>query len=244
MQTTPSYQKPRSEKYRPEIIRLPRLTIWRRVFRRLVIGLLRILMAICTRSHVYGLENIPQHGAALSVSNHLGDADALMGIAFSKRPVDIIAKAELYDIPLFGRLLDAFGVIWVHRGRPDKRALRVALESLKKGRLVGIAPEGRESLTGALEEGTGGAAFIAIKADVPILPVTFTGTENSRVFGNLKRLRRTEVSMTIGKLFTLQPAGNTKDSVQAGTGQIMKTLAAQLPEEYRGVYQLKEDIRE
>lgn len=242
MQTTPSYQKPRSEDYRPEIIRMPRLTIWRRAFRRLVIWFLRVMVAVFTRPHITGLENIPKQGAVLSVSNHLGDVDALVGLAFSRRPVDIIAKAELYDIPLFGRLLDAYGVIWVHRGQPDRRALRVAINSLKQGRLVAIAPEGRESLTGALEEGTGGAAFIATKADVPILPVTFTGTENSRVMNNLRRFRRTDISMTIGQPFRLHPSRSTKNAVKAGTVQIMEALASQLPEEYRGVYQLKEEI--
>src|SRR4030067_146028 len=115
------------------------------------------------------------------VSNHLGDADLIVGMAYSPYEVEILSKAELYDYPILGKLMDAYGVIWVHRGQPDRRALRAALEALRQGRVVGIAPEGRESLTGSLEEGTGGAAYLALKADGPILPVTFTGTQKATV---------------------------------------------------------------
>jgi 1-acyl-sn-glycerol-3-phosphate acyltransferase len=132
--------------------------------------------------------------------------------------------------------MDAYGVIWVHRGQPDRRALRAALQGLGQGRLVTIAPEGRESLSGALEEGTRGAAYLALKAGVPVIPVTLTGTENWRVYGNLKRFRRTEMSVTVGQPFYLDVPGNQRQAQEQGTLQIMRKLAEQLPEEYRGVY--------
>jgi 1-acyl-sn-glycerol-3-phosphate acyltransferase len=124
----------------------------------------------------------------------------------------------------------------VHRGQPDRRALRAALQALEQGRIVGIAPEGRESLTGALEEGTAGAAYLALKADAPVLPVTFTGSENVRLLRNIRRLRRTPMTVTIGPLFHLDPAGDYKAAIERGTREIMMTLARQLPPEYRGVY--------
>lgn len=102
--------------------------------------------------------------------------------------------------------------------------------------MVAIAPEGRESLTGTLEQGTGGAAYLALKGDVPVIPVTFTGTENKIVFNNMKRFRRTNVSMTIGKPFQLEQLKDRRMSIQVGTEEIMKTLAQQLPPKYRGVY--------
>jgi 1-acyl-sn-glycerol-3-phosphate acyltransferase len=136
--------------------------------------------------------------------------------------------------------MGAYGVIWVHRGQPDRRALRAALQGLGEGRMVAIAPEGRESLSGALEEGTRGAAFLALKAGVPILPITLTGTENWRVYGNLKRLRRPEITITVGKPFTLDAAGDQRLALQQGTLKIMQTLADQLPQEYRGVYRSDE----
>jgi len=228
--------KPRSEQLRPELVRLPKLHPWRRLVRRLLNALMRLLVFVFTQTEVRGIENVPRDRAALFVTNHLGDADFIVGLAITPVPVDVIAKIELFDLPILGKLLDAYGVIWVHRGQPDRRAIRAALRGLAEGRIVAIAPEGRESLTGGLEEATSGAAYLALRAKVPLLPVTFTGTENATVYGNMKRLRRTKITVTIGKLFYLEEAANRKDALQRGTELIMKTLAAQLPAEYQGMY--------
>jgi 1-acyl-sn-glycerol-3-phosphate acyltransferase len=239
MQTQPSSppeSKPRSQVIHPDISRLPRLSIWRRAFRRVIIGLARLVVWMCTRPRTYGFEHIPSQGPALVVTNHLGDADLVVGLALSPVEVDAFAKAELYDFPVLGKLMDAYGVIWVHRGQPDRHALRAALDSLRQGRLVGIAPEGRESVTGALEQGTEGAAYLALMASVPVIPLTFTGTENTRIFGNLKRLRKTDVSMTIGPPFCLEELPDRQRAIEQGTQKIMSALAAQLPPKYRGMY--------
>lgn len=236
MQTMATPSKPRSEEINPEITRLPELTLWRRLFRRWMCFLLRLLVRLCLQVRVIGRENMPRQGPLLVVSNHLGDTDALVGLANTSLPVDIVAKSELYQYPILGKILDAYGVIWIHRGQPDRRALRAILNGLAAGRVIGIAPEGRESLTGGLEEGTGGAAYLAVKSKAPIFPVTFTGTENQRVFGNLRRLKRTPVTITMGPVFHLQEYSDRHEAIEQGTLQIMRVLASQLPAEYRGVY--------
>ncbi len=228
--------KPRSEVINPGITRLSKLTWGRRLLRILLHWVSKFLVFIWTRSERIGLENIPQKGPALFVANHLGDADFILGLAHAPLIVEPLTKIELYDIPVLGRLLDAYGVIWVHRGQPDRRALRAVMEAMQQKRMVAIAPEGRESLTGALEEGTDGAAYLALKTGVPIIPVTFTGTENKRVFQNMKRLKRTEMSLTIGKPFYLENLPELRASIKVGTEKIMRKLAQQLPTEYRGFY--------
>jgi 1-acyl-sn-glycerol-3-phosphate acyltransferase len=228
--------KPRSEVINPEITRLTKLTSVRRIYRSLLRWFSNLLVIIWTRVQVEGLENIPEEGPGLIVANHLGDADFVIGLAYAPLVVEPFAKIELFDIPILGKLLDAYGVIWVHRGQPDRRALRVVMEAMKQRRMVGLAPEGRESLTGELEEGTGGAAYLALKTGAPIIPVTFTGTENERVFNNMKRLKRTDVTVTIGKPFRLQRLDKLRPSIKKGTEVIMQTLAQQLPLEYRGFY--------
>lgn len=228
--------KPRAERIRPELTRLVALTPGRRLARCLLVGLARLLTWLFTRTRLIGGGNLQTHGPLIAVSNHLGDADLIIGLAKSLVPVDPLAKSELYDLPLVGMLMEAYGVIWVHRGQPDRRALRAALQGLQQGRIISLAPEGRESTTGALEEGSGGAAFLAIKTGVPIIPVTFTGTENLRIYGNIKRLRRTDVTMTVGPLFHLHDLADPKNAIHQGTRQIMSMLANQLPPEYRGIY--------
>jgi 1-acyl-sn-glycerol-3-phosphate acyltransferase len=201
--------------------------------------LARLLVASLTRTSITGLRKLPARGPALLVFNHLGDADLVVWAAHTPLMVEAMGKAELYDFPVLGSLMEAYGVIWVHRGQPDRNALRAVFEALAEGRMVAIAPEGRESLTGSLEAGTGGAAYLALKAGVPVVPITFTGTENWRVYGNLKRLRRTRITVTVGEPFVLAPLEDFKEAVERGTQVIMQTLAAQLPEGYRGIYGLE-----
>jgi 1-acyl-sn-glycerol-3-phosphate acyltransferase len=205
-------------------------------------ALARLLAFLFIHLELRGLEHIPPHGAALVVTNHLGDADFVLGIAMTPRPCEVFAKAELYDFPILGKLLDAYGVIWVHRGQPDRKALRIALQVLEEGRLMGIAPESRESLTGALEEGTLGAAYLALKSGVPILPVTFTGTDNRVIFAAMRRLKRSPVTFTVGPAFRLPFTQNDHAARQLATEHIMRTLAAQLPPEYQGIYATGESV--
>lgn len=257
--------KPTTAYARPELTRLPRLTIWRRILRKLINNLARLAIMLCTRCLVSGLSNFPAHGPALLVTNHLGDTDVILAAALFPTQVESLSKIDLIrDYPPVGWLMEAYGVIWVHRGRPDRRALRAALKGLREGRIVGVAPEGRESLIGGLEEGTGGAAYLALKTGVPVVPAVFTGTENSRIYGNLKHLRRTQVSLTVGPAFTLPHLDHEqeiavgdeaeleevkvehdpqsqdlpdKEAIHQGTRTIMLALAKLLPPEYRGVYQ-------
>jgi len=233
----PTPEKPRAERIQSEITQLPTLTPQRCFFRRVIRAILNFLIWLLIDSELKGLEKVPKSGAAIVVSNHLGDMDAILGWAFSPRiDAEAIIKSEIHDIKLLGFLLDVYGVIWVHRGQPDRKMIRIAKQALSEGRIIGIAPEGRESLTGGLEEGTQGAAYLALKTNVPIIPITFTGTENTIVYNNLKKLRRTKVTMTVGDPFRIARKSNRKEALKLGTRQIMKTLASQLPEEYRGFY--------
>jgi len=236
--------KPISHDSRIDITSLPKLTFWRRCVRRMFCSIARLLAWLFTKVEVQGLENFPRQGPAIIVANHLGDADFVLGIAFSPSPPEVLAKAELYDFPVLGKLMELYGVIWVHRGQPDRRALRAALRGLEQGRLISLAPEGRESLTGGLEEGTNGAAYLALQGNAPILPVTFTNTENETLFPNMKRLLRTHITIKVGKLFNLENLEDRRQGIHRGTEKIMETLANQLPVEYRGVYQVQAETDE
>jgi len=240
--TTLTPKKPRSATIKSDKTRLPRLTRSRRLFRSLTRIVCRLLLWLLADVEATGIENIPRHGPALIVTNHLGDADGLLVIAYSPYHFDWLAKSELYDIPILGKIIDAYGVIWIHRGQPDRIALRAALEGLAEDRCIGIAPEGRESLTGSLEAGTFGAAYLALKADVTLNPVTFTGTMNKNVYSNMKRLHRTKISVTFGLPFRLDAQGDRRTSMQRGTHTIMETLAKQLPPKYQGEYKFVTEI--
>jgi 1-acyl-sn-glycerol-3-phosphate acyltransferase len=153
-----------------------------------------------------------------------------------KSPVEGIGKIELYDHWFVGPVFRAHGMIWVHRGQPDRRALRAALDALAEGRIVTLAPEGRQSVIGGLEEGNPGAAFLARKSGAPLVPIGLTGTENKHVYDHLTRWKRVPVTLSVGKPFFLQEYADRQTTLREGTQQIMESLASQLPESYRGQY--------
>ena len=231
--------KPVAEVWRPDLVALPQLTFGRRIFRVLFRSFTKLLVPVTLRANIRGLENFPKHGPAIIVFNHLGDADSILLCAtlpFS--PIEGIGKIELYDHWLVGPVFRAYGIIWVHRGQPDRKAIRAALNGLTESRMLVLAPEGRESVTGGLEEGEDGAAFLALKSGAPIVPVALTGLENKNVFEHLKRWKRASVSLTVGKPFFLEenPPGERQPTIREGTRQIMESLASLLPESYRGYY--------
>lgn len=238
MQIMPSSPLPKPVSEFPQSIqtRLPDLTWGRRLLRVFIRALCRLVIWLCTRATVRGMENYPLQTPALVAINHLGDPDGILVLAYLPEFPEAIGKIELRSISILRWVMDGLGTIWVHRGQPDRKAIGAALEALHQRRRVIIAPEGRESLTGMLETGTEGAAYLALKAGVPVVPVTVTGTETRRVYGNLKRLRRTTVTLTVGEPFVLQQYGDRREALRQGTRLIMEKLALQLPPEYRGVY--------
>jgi 1-acyl-sn-glycerol-3-phosphate acyltransferase len=200
-------------------------------------SLLRILLSLLTHWEVEGEENLPPGGPLLMVFNHLAWFDAPLVIATLPWPMTGMALKDLQRIPVTGQLLSLSGVIWVDRGRYDREALRQALTLLQEGGVLGIAPEGRMSVTGALERGKTGPVFIARKADVPILPIAVTGTE--KALGEWRSFRRPRLKAVIGKVFRLPERGrfeSRKEERQADADFIMERLAELLPPEYRGVY--------
>jgi 1-acyl-sn-glycerol-3-phosphate acyltransferase len=220
------------------MVALPRLTLGRRLFRVFMKGLTKLVASLLLRAKLTGVENFPKQGPALIVFNHLGDADAVLMHAVLPFPITAegIGKIELSDHWLVGPVFRAYGIIWIHQGRPDRRALRAALDALSQGRMVTIAPEGRQSVIGGLEDGTEGAAFLSLRTGVPIVPVAMTGTENRHVYGHLKRWRRVPVTLVVGKPFFLPQHPDRQQAIREGTQLIMKTLASLLPETYRGKY--------
>jgi len=238
MQPSPSLPpKPVAEIVRPFLTRLPEYTIWRRVIRLFLWTFARVLLTIGLKLQVRGMKNFPRRGPALITLNHLGDTDIVLILShLPTLSVDPLATSDLYDLGMQGKIIDKYGAIFLHRGHPDRRAINCALESLARGRYVSIAPEGRESLSAGLEEGLSGAAFLALKADVPIVPIAVTGTENNRIFPNLKKWKRTPVTLTVGVPYRIQKTGDRRADLKNGTERIMRELAQILPAEYQGIY--------
>jgi 1-acyl-sn-glycerol-3-phosphate acyltransferase len=228
--------KPITDLWRPYLTRLPSLGFARRIFRHFLHHLARLILRLLTSTTISGQEHLPIRGPALLAVNHLGDADAAILLAALAPGPEVLAKVEMYDFPVVGRLMDWYGCIWLHRGRPDRRALRCALNALEEGRLVIVAPEGRYSLADGLEPGSKGAAYLASRAGVPIIPMALTGTQNENVYGCLRQFRRPRLSLTIGEQLVLGNGKTSRQELERDTQRLMHALAALLPPEYRGAY--------
>ena len=195
------------------------------------------------RVEVGGTENIPPRGPLLIAFNHIGHLDPFLVYLTMPQPPEIIGLAEAWHIPVIGFLVRLYGGIPVQRDQVDRAVVEAALAILHSNHMLALAPEARISPTGQLSEGRTGAAYLACKAGAPVLPAAVTGTE--RLGRELKRWRRPRVSITYGAPMSSAPlpsnAVERKRVLREETDQIMRAIAAMLPEEYRGVYRVTSD---
>lgn len=119
-------------------------------------------------------ENGPKEGGYLIACNHLSIPDVIALEASFDRQVRLMAKAELFKIPLLSQFLKALGAFPLDRGGSDVGALKKAIAYMKEGELVGIFPQGHR-YPGVHPSETpvkAGAAMIAHRAAVPVVPVS------------------------------------------------------------------------
>ena len=202
-----------------------------RVARRLVTAGFHTI----SRLHVEGTERIPTSGGVLVAMNHLSMLDAPMMFTIFARRATLFVNEKYQHAPVIGRLLDSVGqVIYVNPGSDNLSALDDGLAVLRGGGILGIGPEGRRSRTGALEKAQMGAAYLAVRTGVPVLPVATWGQE--RIAGDWRRLKRAPVHVRIGEPMQFAQGDPDPRTLADVTNRIMATLASMLPEQYRGVY--------
>lgn len=192
------------------------------------------------RLSVEGVEHLPTSGPAIVVANHRSYFDPLaLGFAFAKRgrPVRFLGKREVFDAPVVGPAVRAMGGIRVDRASGSDEPLEAAAAALSAGELVAILPQGtipRGPAFFAPElEGRWGAARLAAKSGVPVIPVGLWGTE--RVWPRSERLPRVwnvldpaHVDVRIGP-----PVDLKRRSPAADTRRIMAAIVDLLPPEAR-----------
>ena len=142
--------------------------------------------------HITGQEHLPEGGAVLAV-NHLSFIDPVIVSLVAGRNVRYMAVASLFDQShLFDRLISFFGAIPTPRDRVPVAALRSALAELEAGRPIGVFPEGRRVDRWRDETPQRGAAWLAIAAGVPLVPIAMQGSQGT--LGTVERaFRRTAI---------------------------------------------------
>ncbi len=199
----------------------------------------RLLLRLIARIEYVHFDRIPESGSVIVVTNHLGRLDAMMGAVLTNREDILMFIAEKYQKNLmwrwFAKQIDA---VWLNRFDVDIHAMRQAYKRVKQGEILAMAPEGTRSPTEALLPGKPGAAYLAAKTQALVVPLALTGTEDRVVKSRLKRLKRLNITITVGEPFTLPliDRHNRDAFLQAQTDEIMCRIAALLPQQYRGVY--------
>lgn len=225
---------------------LGRRTLRGRPF-RIVRRLLLVLLTPLIKLTIEGLEHVPLTGPVLVVANHLHNADpVLFSVAFP-RPLHFMAKRELFSVPIVAPIIRFVGAFPIDRGKADRSALRRAEQTLAQGIAVGMFPEGSRSTTGALRLAYPGAALVALRGGVPVLPAVIVGSERLPGNGSRSRAgrgggsgatpRRSGVRISFGRPIVLarDDAGG-RVGVNAATERLMVEVARLLPPEYRGAY--------
>ena len=202
--------------------------------------LINLFIASAARIEVHDAEHVyQQQDGFVIASNHIGRLDAILIYNFIDRKDIIMLVAEKYrEIPLARWFVKQLDAIWIERFNADFSALRQALNRLKKGGVLVLAPEGTRSPNAVLQKAWPGTSYLAAKSGAPIIPVALVGCEDSKFFPNLKRLRRTRVTVYTGEPFTLPPVPvqNREAALEQYTDEIMCRIAALLPPAYRGYY--------
>ncbi len=209
--------------------------------------LIRFVFDLIADIEVTGRENVPEHGAFVIATNHIGIIDIAMFHYVFDRFDMFIPVGEKWEKNSFIRFLGKhLNFLFVDRFNPDLKALRKMIDLMEAGNALVIAPEGTRSRTGALIEAKPGVAYLAARSGFPVVPVAITGTEDKVILGNLKRFRKSKVTLTGGAPFVIPPLSreNRDQSLKAATDEIMCRIAALLPERYRGVYAEYPRLRE
>jgi 1-acyl-sn-glycerol-3-phosphate acyltransferase len=199
--------------------------------------IIRLGTSIICRIEKQDFYKIPPTGPLILVTNHIGSLEVpLIAAYLHPRRLIGLAKVETWENKFMGWLFDQWEAIPVHRGEADMEAIRACLATLKNGRILGIAPEGTRSKNGKLLPGQPGITILALKADVPILPMAHWGVESFSA--NIKKLKRTDFYFKVGREFRLDCEGEKVNAEvrQQMVDEIMFQIAVLMPLEYRGHY--------
>jgi 1-acyl-sn-glycerol-3-phosphate acyltransferase len=167
------------------------------------------------RLRVVGREHIDNNRGGLFLVNHQSFLDPLFVAVFLGRPVSYLARDSLFRVPVLGWILRNTYVIPISREAARGGSIRVALERLESGFLVGIFPEGTRTSDGKVGDFRPGFLALARRTQQPIYPVGIVGAD--RIMPrNSNWIRPGRVDVFIGAPFTPSERQQLHDSIDDG----------------------------
>lgn len=167
------------------------------VFYRICRDALAAFCRVVWRLRVEGRENLPD-GPFILAPVHRSNIDTPLAGAITKRRMCFLGKDSMWKYKASAWLFNNLGGVPVRRGTSDREALRKCMEVLQRGEPLVIFPEGGRRSGPVLEPLQEGAAYLAVKAGVPIVPVGIGGSERAMPKG-AKLMRPTRVRIVVGE---------------------------------------------
>lgn len=224
---------------------MPALTVpyrpplYSRLLRPLMKAVFQGLFYLLGEVHVYGQENVPRGQAYIAAINHISLYDPPFAMAFWPEMVEVLGAVDVWHRPGQKWLARLYHGIPVHRGEYDRQAFDKALAVLASGRPLLLAPEGGRSHVPAMRQAKAGVAFLAERANVPVVPAGIFGTTDD-FWHRAKNGERPRLEMRIGKPLCLPPVTELgterRLSRQRNADLVMAHIAGLLPPHYRGYY--------
>jgi 1-acyl-sn-glycerol-3-phosphate acyltransferase len=160
-------------------------------------GLVELVSRLVWRVEVHGREHVPRRGAFVLAPVHRSNLDTLIAGCVVRRRVRFMGKDGLWKYRPAGRLFTSLGGFPVHRGVPDREAMRICEEALRAGEPVVLFPEGTRQSGPVVQPILDGAVFVAARTGVPIVPVGIGGSEWAMPKGS-KGIRPVKVVAVVG----------------------------------------------
>ncbi len=129
------------------------------------------------RVRVHGEERLPRAGGYVLAPSHRSMMDIPFAAWLTPRRLRYMGKAPLFEIPVLGWLFRVLGGFPVQRDGTDRKALRESIDMLRSGEILLVYPEGTRHLGPKIEPLQPGAAYLALRAGVPIVPVAIAGSD-------------------------------------------------------------------
>ncbi len=216
----------------------------RRFIRGLLATTVDIAAKILTRWEVSGKENIPNKGPLLIVGNHFHFIDTVAPIHATHWPLEFIGDFEMPNAPSIMRMFpNSWQTLKIEQGTPNFEALQASEAILAQDGVLVIYPEGHVS-GGPLRPALPGAAYMALRTGVPILPMGTISDNDWKLFKTIsERKRRLGIFTRIGEVFgpfrTENPNRPSREEIKSAGKTIMEKIAALLPKEHQGPFQVE-----
>jgi 1-acyl-sn-glycerol-3-phosphate acyltransferase len=196
-----------------------------RLVRAVLVGFSRLFW----RLTVEGREHIPDSEPFVIAPVHRSNIDFAVVATLTKRRMRYMGKDSLWKIKPLGALWNALGAYPVHRGSADREALRRTIEVIEGGEPVVIFPEGTRQEGPTVQPMFEGAAYVATRTGVPIVPVGIGGSQRATPRGS-KMLRPVKLHVVIGPVLRPKPVEPGKRASRRSVHELTEQLYGELQE--------------